>query len=212
MTDYPDEELMSFAANDDVSAFEELFHRHKRRVFDFFYRMVWNVEEARDCAQETFLRLWRGRARYTPKARFSTYLFQIAKNHLLDRRRKQKSRVVLQRVPGDSPEEPFEAPISATSAYRHAEANEIRSAISDAVARLPEVHRLVYVLSQEQRMSYKEIAAVLDCPVGTVSSRKVDAVRRLRKLLEPLRDELLGNGSQPHTDAALGENDQERDK
>jgi len=86
MTDHTDEELMSLVANQDASAFEELFHRYRRRLFAFFYRLAWNAEEARDCNQETFLRLWRGRARYAPKGRFSTYLFQIAKNHFLHER------------------------------------------------------------------------------------------------------------------------------
>jgi RNA polymerase sigma-70 factor (ECF subfamily) len=62
------------------------------------------------------------------------------------------------------------------------------------VARLPEAQRLVYVLTEQQEMSYRQVAEVLDCPVGTVSSRKVQAVRRLRELLQPLRDELLGDG------------------
>jgi RNA polymerase sigma-70 factor (ECF subfamily) len=68
--------------------------------------------------------------------------------------------------------------------------------VTEAVARLPETLRLVYVLTEQQGMSYKQAAEVLECPVGTVSSRKVEAVRRLRELLQPLRDELLGDTRQ----------------
>jgi RNA polymerase sigma factor (sigma-70 family) len=81
------------------------------------------------------------------------------------------------------------------SSYGQAVAHEVGSAISKAVTALPEIHRLVYVLSEEQRLSYKEIADVLGCPVGTVSSRKVEAVRKLRKLLEPLRAEFFDKDS-----------------
>ena len=73
-------------------------------------------------------------------------------------------------------------------------AGELQAAVAEAVARLPETQRLVYVLTEQEGMSYKQAAEVLDCPVGTVSSRKVEAVRRLRELLQPLRDELLGDG------------------
>lgn len=211
MKDYPDEELMRLAANDDVSAFEELFHRHNQRVLDFFHRMVWNAEEARDCTQETFLKLWRRRGQYAGKARVSTYLFQIAKNHFLDNRRKRESRIDKQCVSVDASEEPLGA-TSSVNGYEDIMARDIRSALSEAVARLPEKHRLVYVLSEEQRMSYREIADILDCPIGTVSFRKVQAVNGLRKLLEPLRDELLGEGFQPDQDRALSKTDQESNR
>ncbi len=194
MTDYSDEELMSFVANQDASAFEELFHRYERRLFAFFYRLVYNAEESKDCTQETFLRLWKGKARYTPKGRFSTYLFQIAKNHFLHELQRQKSRIELRQVSLEGEQNPLEAAGPSGSGYIEVVANEIRSAISEAVARLPEIHRLVYVLSEEQRMSYKEIAGILDCPVGTVSSRKVEAIKKLRKTLEPLKEDLLGKG------------------
>jgi len=131
MTDYRDEELMSFVKNQDVSAFEELFHRYERRVFAFFCRLVWNAEEARDCTQETFLRLWKGRARYVPKGRFSTYLFQIAKNHFLHERQKQKSRIALKHASANGPQGPLENATSSDSTYSQVVANEIRSAVSE---------------------------------------------------------------------------------
>ena len=192
MTNYTDEELMSFVGNQDISAFEELFGRYERCVFSFFYHMVPNIEEARDCTQETFLRLWRGRAGYTPKARFSTYIFQIARNHFLHEHQKRKSRIALRHFNADDLHGSFQKHPASDNGYDRAVAHEIGLAIVDAVASLPEIHRLVYVLSEQQRLSYKEIAEVLDCPVGTVSSRKVEAVRKLRKLLEPLGDEILG--------------------
>ncbi len=196
MTNYTDEELMSFVKNQDVSAFEKLFGRYERRVFAFFCRLVWNTEEARDYTQETFLRLWKGRVRYAPKGRFSTYLFQIAKNHFLHERQKRKHRIAFELDSVNNPQENKKMTNSPDSAYSQAVANEMRSAISKAVTGLPEIHRLVYVLSEEQRLSYKEIAEVLGCPVGTVSSRKVEAVRKLRKMLGPLKDEQYDEGPQ----------------
>ena len=194
MTNYTDEELMSFVKSQDVSAFEELFERYERRVFAFFYRLIWDVEEARDCTQETFLRLWRGRAGYVPSGRFSTYIFQIARNHFLHERDKKRHRVALKQFPEQQAPDGAGSVIFADSAFDRAAANELAAAIGKAVAALPEMHRLVYVLSEEQRLSYKEIAEILECPVGTVSSRKVKAIRKLRGLLEPLRDEIPGGG------------------
>ncbi len=197
MKAYSDEELMNLAMNDDIYAFEELFHRYKRRLFGFVYGLVLNSEEAEDCVQETFLRLWQNRIQFAHKGRFSAYMFQIAKNHLLDRKRSQKFHFDLQHIPGEELAESLHRGSLSGNGYGEAVLNEIRKAVSDAMTHLPEIQRIVYVLSEEQAMSYKEIADILECPVGTVSSRKVEAVKKLRKLLRPLRDELFGRGPQP---------------
>ena len=211
MKDYSDEELMNLAVNDDARAFEELFHRYKRRLFGFFDGLVLNSEEARDCVQETFLRLWQRRTQFARKGRFSAYLFQIAKNHFLDKSRSRKSHTELQRISGPEPAENLHQVSLSSGGYSEAVINEIRGAVSEAMARLPEIQRLVYVLSEEQGMSYKEIADILECPVGTVSSRKVEAIKKLRKLLRPLRYELFGKGPQPGGRGA-GKNDDEVNK
>lgn len=190
MTDYSDEELMSRVANQDASAFEELYHRYKRRLFAFFYRLAWSAEEASDYTQETFLRLWRGRDRYSPRGKFSSYILQIAKNHFLHEHRKQNARIQTERFSEDGRARTSESMATPRKTGSRAEANEISAAIGEAVAGLPEMHRLVYVLSEEERMPYKEIAQILECPVGTVSSRKVEAVKKLRKLLSHLRDDV----------------------
>jgi len=196
MTNYTDEELMNCVGNQDISAFEELFGRYERRVFGFFYHMVPNIEEARDCTQETFLRLWRGRAGYTPNGKFSTYIFQIAKNHFINEHQKRKARIDLRHFNRNNSHEFSQERAASDNSYNRAVAHEIGLAIGEAVASLPEIHRLVYVLSEEQKLSYQQIANILNCPVGTVSSRKVEAVRKLRKLLKPLKDEVLGKDRQ----------------
>jgi RNA polymerase sigma-70 factor (ECF subfamily) len=212
MKNCTDEELMSFVKNQDVSAFEELFQRYERRVFAFFCRLVWNAEEARDCTQDTFLQLWKARARYAPKGRFSTYIFQIAKNHFLHECRRRKSKITLEQTSRVNTQGRLEEKALPDSTYGRAVANEVQAAISKAVTGLPETHRLVYVLSEEQRLSYQEISDVLGCPVGTVSSRKVEAVRKLRKMLEPLREELFGNGPQVSSVRNVGKNRSEVSK
>jgi RNA polymerase sigma-70 factor (ECF subfamily) len=191
---YSDEELMALAMNDDARAFEELFHRYRKRLFGFFYGLVLNSEEAGDCVQETFLRLWQGRRKFARRGRFSAYLFQIAKNHFLDRSRKEKSRTKSQDASDGGVAGHWPGTSSSDDGYGAAAAAEIREAVRDALAQLPEMQRLVYVLSEEQGMSYEEIADVLACPVGTVSSRKVEAVRKLRGLLRPLKDDFWGRG------------------
>lgn len=211
MKECSDEELMAMAMNDDTRAFEELFRRYKRRLFGFFYGLLPDSEEARDCVQETFLRLWQRRTQFSQKGRFSAYLFQIAKNHFLDKNRRQKSQIDPRSVSGIEPAESLSGVSLSSDGYSAAVVNEIRHAVSEAMAHLPKRHRLVYVLSEEQGMSYKEIAEVLGCPVGTVSSRKVEAMKKLRIRLQPLRDELFGKSPQPRR-LGVGKDDDEVSK
>lgn len=185
---------MSLVQKQDISAFEELFRRYDRRIFAFFWRLSANRQEAEDGTQETFLRLWKARVRYEPSGKFSTYLFQIAKNHFLHEREKQDRRASPPQSSAKDPAEVFSEPASSDRVDSPMLAGELQAAVTEAMARLPETLRLVYVLTEQEGMSYKQAAEVLDCPVGTVGSRKVEAVRRLRELLQPLRDEFLHDG------------------
>ena len=109
MGTYTDEELMGLVQGQDISAFEELFRRYEQRVFAFFWRLSANRQEAEDGTQETFLRLWKTRVRYEPVGRFSTYLFQIAKNHFLHERQKRHRRGNSQQPPANRLPARFEA-------------------------------------------------------------------------------------------------------
>jgi len=183
-----DEQLMMLVKSQDISAYERLIDRYEQRIFGFFWRLASDTEEARDCTQETFLRLWRGRRRYSPSGKFSSYLFQIAKNHLLNERHKQQSRVKVEGCYADSQES--SASRYAPDASDEMLADELRTAVCEAISRLPKEHRLVWVLSENQGMSYKEIGQILNCSPATVCSRKAEAVEQLQVILAPLGEEL----------------------
>jgi len=194
MHEHTDEQLMMLVKNQNISAYERLVNKYEQRVFGFFWRLVADAEEARDCTQETFLRLWKGRCRYSPRGKFSTYLFQIAKNHLLNERHKQQSRVKVESRYACSHE---------SSVSRHEPnaldellADELRATVCEAISRLPKEYRLVWVLSEHQGMPYKEIGRILNCSIATVCSRKARAVEELQVILEPLGEELCGDTSE----------------
>jgi RNA polymerase sigma-70 factor (ECF subfamily) len=190
-----DSELMVRFRDGDEDAFRTLAQRFQRPLVNFFYRLCWDRFTAEDYAQEVFARIVKARARYRPQAKFSTWLFRIAKNYWIDRYRERKNApltgslshpirddggrpVTLEdTVEGDSPKPEQEA-----------RRREIREALSAAVERLSEEQRLVFVLSENQGMKYADIAEILEIPVGTVKSRMHSAVRRLRELLKDVYD------------------------
>ncbi|MBI4229926.1 MAG: sigma-70 family RNA polymerase sigma factor [Planctomycetes bacterium] len=169
----------------DAEAFEALYQRHARGLLNFFLRLSWDRQGADDLLQETFLRLWRSSARYQPIAKFRTFLFQIGKNlwlNDLERFRRMPKRApvgaeeVLEApepgVPGGV-EDPMEA----------ASRGELSERLVRAIARLSKPYRLVFVLGACQELPYREVAAILDIPEGTVKSRMFKACAALRQIL-----------------------------
>jgi RNA polymerase sigma-70 factor (ECF subfamily) len=186
-----DEELMLRYRDGDAAAFETLFRRYERPLFDFIYRMAPNAADSESLFQETFLRLVRAKERYRAAAQFKTWLFQIAVNLCRDRARRMKHRSHLSLndplfaghdgrgdaqglVPDPS------APVGAS-----VEAGELEAAVQGAVGALPEDERAVVVLKEYHELSYPEIAEILDRPVGTLKSVHHRACEKLRGALAP---------------------------
>jgi len=171
----------------DMQAFEAIVLKYQKPVFNFFRKMGADRDLAEDLAQQTFLKLWKSVNNYFPKGKFSTYLFQIAKNEYINEYLKKKKRkeVSLNGVNGfdedseyqfESDDEPVE------EAINRDETSEI---IRKAVDKLDDKHRMVFVLVHFQEMKYAEIAEVLDIPLGTVKTRMMHAERKLREILKP---------------------------
>ncbi|MBI4558206.1 MAG: sigma-70 family RNA polymerase sigma factor [Candidatus Hydrogenedentes bacterium] len=169
----------------DEFAFEELYRRYFRKLLNFFYAMSRNPQNAEDLMQETFGRIWKQRCRYEPDGSFAAYVFAFARNIWLERCR------VVRREHLASVDVPFEnLRIPAGSAVDApdilAERSEIEQQILSVLVNLPDEQRMAFVMRYVQRLSLNEIAEIMKCPVNTVRSRKLLAVRKLREALRCL--------------------------
>jgi RNA polymerase sigma-70 factor (ECF subfamily) len=188
----PDRELVDRWQAGDIAAFESLIRRHERRVFGLLMRMLGNVEEAEDVAQETFLNLHRHGRRFRSQSRFSTFLYRVAVNAALNRRRslgRRRARTEAlerrQQAGDDLPASP-RGPEDATAGVQ------IRDRVQRAILTLPPHLRLPLVLFDIEGLSYADVAGVLRVAEGTVKSRIHRARHALRERLRGLVDEAAG--------------------
>ena len=180
-------------AADEPSAFEALVARVLPRLLGYFRHLGADRILAEDLAQDVFLKLYRGRRTYTQRARFTTYLLHVARNHWIDvYRHRRLGPIVLSTdapasglgeeggslgasLAGPSPDPATRVDPSALKAW-----------LEQALAQLEGGQREVFVLAHVHGLRYEEIAVVLEIPVGTVKSRVHTATRILRKALERL--------------------------
>jgi RNA polymerase sigma-70 factor (ECF subfamily) len=189
----PDSELMERYRDGDEDAFRLIVQRFQRPLINFFFRLTWDRFAAEDYAQEVFVRLIRHRANYRPTAKFSTYLFRIAKNYWIDRYRERATsprpaslEATVGGEDGDGPSLRNTVASDLPGAEELLDRKEIRRRVREALLLLPEEQRLVFVLSENQGLRYSDIAQVMEIPVGTVKSRMHAAVLRLRELLKDM--------------------------
>jgi len=177
----PDGDLVGRWQAGDTQAFEELVRRHERRVFRLLLRMLGNREEAEDVTQEAFLSLHRHGHRFRREARFSTFVYRVAANAALNRRRtpgrnrnrinefKNQQSAGLDLPP--APRNPEDAAVG----------SEVQDRVQEALLALPQDLRVAVVLYDIEGQSYQEVARVLGIPEGTVKSRIHRARRALRE-------------------------------
>ncbi len=180
---------MARAAQNDASAFGDLVRAHELRISRFALRMLsGDYALAQDVTQETFLRIWRGRAEYVPSGQFASFVLRVAHRLCLDSLRRIARQNALAdawaNVPDAAPGSDFTNPdLLVPSAEQVACQRSLADAVRVAISQLPENERAVFILSHYEAAPYQEIARVLDCPMGTVASRKNRAVRLLRTAL-----------------------------
>lgn len=154
-------------------AFACLVRRHQQPLLNFFYRMG-AYNDAEDLAQDTFVRLYRYRKRWRPRAKLTTFLYTLARHVWIDALRKRKR--------GEQFREQWKEHADTVDEGGHA-ALRARLDVSQALAALPEKLRDVVVLSVYQGMRYRDIGAILKIPEGTVKSRMFLAMNRLKEVL-----------------------------
>ena len=172
-----------------LAAFTQLVDRHQRSLINFFFHLSWDRQVSEDCAQEVFLRLYSHLGTYEPQAKFTTFLFRIARNLWIDRMRAETARggkpVSLEAPVGFGEERSLQDRVSAPSLtpVEILARQETQDALKNAIDQLPEEQKSVLVLSEMQGLKYQDISAILDIPVGTVKSRMHTAMEKLKELL-----------------------------
>jgi RNA polymerase sigma-70 factor (ECF subfamily) len=177
-----DEELVEACQAGESSAFEILVARWEDKIRGASYRFLGSEEEARDVAQEAFLKAYRGLPAFKQQARFSSWLYQIALNLCRDRLRRRKGR---QMVSLEALEET--GPVLAArepGALEIVQQLDLRRTVRRAIGELPEEQREVLILKEYEGLTFLEIAQALELPVSTVKTRLYRGLGQLRLRLE----------------------------
>ncbi len=189
-TDDPEVDLMLRVRHGDASAFDQLERRYWLRVFGRLYRWLGDRAEAEDMTQEVFLRLYRYRERYQPRARFATWLFYItrnvARNALRSRRRRRPCLHLESLERGEAASGEWLLPDRGDSPSRPLERAELAGQVRSAVSGLGERQRAAVELHQFHDRTYTEVAAALDMTPKAAKSLLYRARNQLRASLEPL--------------------------
>jgi RNA polymerase sigma-70 factor (ECF subfamily) len=181
-----DRRLVEDAQRGDSDAFRELVVRYQRRVYAVALGMVHDPDDARDIAQEAFLKVHKSLGTFAGDAQFFTWLYRIVMNLSIDYLRKRRG----QKVEFDDEaahEEPDEGGISPLrTGFDPARAlldKELRAALLHALDRLSPAHRAVLLMREVEGLSYQEMADTLACSIGTVMSRLFHARKKMQTML-----------------------------
>jgi RNA polymerase sigma-70 factor (ECF subfamily) len=178
-----DEELVARSQGGDLDSFNQLVLRWERPIYALAYRVIGREEDARDVAQETFLRAFRALKGFKGQAKFSSWLYRITLNLCRDWIRRERRTPVVQAPEGvdvielageSTPSESIEDLVS-----RH----ELGRAVGKAMSQLPEDQRTAIILKEYHGLTFQEIADLLDCPLSTVKTRLYQGLTVLRKQL-----------------------------
>ncbi|MHB8523539.1 MAG: RNA polymerase sigma factor [Limisphaerales bacterium] len=185
----PDADLMLRVKQGDRAAFEALAEKYKQPVMNLVYRTLGDAIEAEDLAQNVFIQVFKSASRYRPTAKFSTWLFTIARNLCLNelRRRTRHPAESLDLKHPENEEQPlrqFEDPksFSPPDELLH---SELGQKIEQALAALPENQRTAILLVRNEELSYDEIARVLRCSVSATKSLIHRGRETLKQKLKP---------------------------
>ncbi len=171
-------------------AFAELVHRYDKRLQNFVYRTVGDRERAEDLIQETFVRVYRHLHRFDQTRKFSTWIYTIAgnlaKNEL--RNRSRNPLVLFQALVKnwEADFRPLEWEDPSTRPDDLYRKRFLREKVNEAVAMLPEHHRVVFVLRELHGKTYEEIAEITGCNLGTVKSRLNRARNKFARIIAPM--------------------------
>jgi RNA polymerase sigma-70 factor, ECF subfamily len=185
----PDAALMLRVKQGDTAAFARLVEKYRQPVLNLAFRTLRDETEAEDLAQNVFVQAYKSAARYQATAKFSTWLFTIARNLCLNeiRRRSRHPAESLDQTRDDADDQPLHqvADKHVPAAPEHLLRGELERKVDEAVAALPETQRTALELCRQEELSYEEIAAVLGCSLSATKSLIHRARETLKAKLKP---------------------------
>jgi RNA polymerase sigma-70 factor, ECF subfamily len=178
-----DEALMLRVRDGDQASFGLLLQRYEKQLINFFYRQFSDYELAKDLLMDVFLRIYQAADRYEPRAKFSTYIYQVARNLSINEYKKREIRKAdsLEDLDENTGLEIADGNLSAVELM---ERHETQRMVQDALTSLSEEHRTILILTEFQELPYDKVAQIMGCSVGTVKSRMFRARQKIKEWME----------------------------
>ena len=167
------------------AAFAEILGRYRGAIYNLCYRMTRNAEDARDLAQEVFIKVFSLLDRFDENYAFSSWLFRIATNHCIDHLRRNRLRFLsLDGATGQDGEEyELQLPDAGPGPDVVLQRKQVLERLDEVINELPPHYKAITLLRHDQQLSYEEIAEVLSLPLGTVKARIHRARQQIQRLL-----------------------------
>ena len=184
-----DLELLTAVKAGDAEAYRGLVEKYQGRIYAVVFGMVRNQEDARDIAQDTFIKAYRNLESFRLESSFYTWLYRIAMNLAIDWTRRGKRRATSsfdETIAQRDGEGAIAEPHHSDNPAKNLERKQLYAVIMDALDKLPEDQKQVLLLRELEGLSYKEISDLLEIPEGTVMSRLFYARKKMQKLLAPM--------------------------
>ena len=177
-----DQEIIEKILKGQGELYEEIIKRYKNGVYSLCMRMIRNNEDAKDLAQDAFIKAYQNLDKYNSEYKFSTWIFKVASNLCVDHLRKLKT----QTLPYDDKLSMPHDTASAEDIYIHkSNKRQIEKAIQD----LPEEYRVLVILYHKEGLSYEEMSDMLKLPMSKVKNRLHRARNRLKEVLKDIKKE-----------------------
>lgn len=178
-------QLIQAALSGESQAFGQLVERYQDRLYTAMINVVGSADEAEDVVQEAFIQAYIKLDTFQMHSRFFTWLYRIAFNYALSRRRKNRGQVSLDQTRESTGNEPTDYREGPDANIQRSESIHL---LRKAMDRMTEDHKAILVLREMQGMSYESISEILSIEIGTVRSRLNRARAQLKAFLEQLPD------------------------
>lgn len=168
-----DEELVAKIQNGSVELFEVIVKRYQKKLVNYIYRMIHDFESAMELCQEVFIKVYNSLDKYNPSYKFTTWIHRISSNATIDWMRKKKidAYSLDSNDDDDSPSLSQQIASNDLSPLQNLEMGQLQGRIEGAINELPYIYKQLIILRHINELSYDEIAATVDLPLGTVKNR-----------------------------------------